>query len=189
VKLVISRLRANALRKKCRTAVIIGHCRLVNKTVVNVGEFERSLIRVLANNNIMYQKARFLSEHSKHRRFLRTSYEELMGDKRNIDKVLQWAGANPETMSWLPEASTGRCKGGCFKNTPDDLREILANYDEVESWIQTNYPCLLHQLHETGRDVVQKRVVDSCGNIFKDRILNLMKLRNEKERIFFNSLE
>jgi len=169
VKHVISEFRALKLREKCGDFVTTGVCRLTNKTVVNLTEFENVLVRLLGQDKIMFDKAAILRKGIKQSHFKRLSYEEVMGDELLIDSLLRWAGASPETLNWQSEA-VWRCKNGCTKTTADDLREVVENYSEVESWIESNYPCLLHQFHETRRDVVQKPLELLCGNIFKNRI-------------------
>ena len=161
---------------------------MTNKTVVNAKELDQRLINLLGNDKIMLDKAMYVLKGIEQQHFVRLSYEELMGDETRIDSLLRWAGASPKTLSWRSEAVAGRCQHGCSKTTPDDLREVVENYEEVESWIESNYPCLLHQLHETARDVVQKPVELSCGDIFKDRIEDYISARNAKKDRFFNTL-
>jgi len=171
VKHTISNIRAAKLRAKCGNPVIIGDCRLTKKTVVNLKIFDWDLINILALDKMMLDKATRLRKGIEPSHFTRLSYEEMMGDKHDSDSLLRWAGASPETMNWQSKAVRGKCRnGGCSKSTPDDLREIVENYKEVESWIESNYPCLIHQFHETRPDVVQKPVELLCGSLLKDRI-------------------
>jgi len=176
VKHTISTIRAAKLRAKCGDPVITGNCRLTNKTtVVNPNEFDKDLINILALDKIMLDKATFLRKGIEPSHFTRLSYEEMMGDELDIDSLLRWAGASPETMNWRSKAVTGKCRDGvCSKSTPDDLRESVKNYEEVESWIESNYPCLIHQFHETRPDVVQKPVEFLCGSLLKDRVEDLV---------------
>jgi len=140
IKHVISLFRAISLKKKCGDVVITGHCRLTNKTVVNLQEFDDVLIRILANDKIMTDWAMFLRKDIEHSHFKRLSYEEAVGDEFIFESLLEWAVASPEPLKLRSEANIGRCRHGCSKNTPYDLREVVENYEELEMWIRFNYP-------------------------------------------------
>jgi len=189
VKHVISSFRASELSRQCGgDMVITGQCRLKKRTVVNLKEFDNMLIRQLGNDKIMLDTATFLRKDTGQSHFTRLSYEGLMGDEFVVDSIMRWAGVSSETLNWRSKAVTGRCKDGCSKTTPDDLREVLKNYEEVESWIESNYPCLLHQFHETRRDIVQKSVEHLCGNIFEDRIEDFVAAHSKRNDIILSGM-
>jgi len=83
-----------------------------------------------------------------------------MGDPTTLDRLLQWAGYTPKRFDL--EAGQGRCKGNCTKTTSDDLKSVILNYEDVESFISWKYPCLLPHLKETDPGKVMPSTEKSC---------------------------
>jgi len=50
----------------------------------------------------------------------------------------------------------------CTKITPDNLRDIVLNFEELEEWLKENYPCLLPQYYEEKPYVVQPELHSAC---------------------------
>jgi len=97
-------------------------------------------------------------------------YEALMRDSNEMKQLLYGLGLNPWKLYVLSSGLTGRCRVNCTKSTSDDLRKVILNYDEVETWIRVYYPCLLPQFYESRSGVVQPRAEDICGDQFISRI-------------------
>lgn len=170
VKQAVASVRARLLKKICNKDVVHGSCvGLSEKTLINLTEFDNILQEVVATDEYNLEKTMTLMKGLDRKNFFHLSYEELMGDLIHIDRLLLWAGANPKVLGWLSKPVEGKCKNGCTKNTSDDLREVLENYEMVESWITAHYPCLLPQFYETRAEAIQPDVETMCGHVLSDR--------------------
>jgi len=173
VKHAIATIRSRLLKSKCSTAIITttGSCKIPSKTYVNLKRFDESLISKLAIDKYILDTASILAEKLEDDHVYYIRYEDLMKDSGfQINKLFWGLGLNEEKLDHLSSASSGRCKDNCTKNTLDDLRMVVSNYQEVEAWIEQKYPCLLSQLHETIPNVVQSVVEKSCGDLFTSRV-------------------
>lgn len=164
VKHVISWIRGFALSKKCGSLVVNGRCRVTSKTVVESQNFMELLFQVIAQDQYILEFARALSAQLAND-FRVVWYEDIVGLEGEIEKLLQWVGFDNNDFEFTSEFDT-RCGANCTKTTPDDLRGVIANYEEIESLIKSNYICLLSQFYETRPGKVQPTVDSVCGDLF-----------------------
>jgi len=178
IKQAFSFYRLGKIAKKCHSYVVSNDgCKLSEKTVVHLERFDKILINMLAIDRRIFEVSQALRE--KLDGFYILRYEELINNSEEINKLLLWLGMHLEDFNELSEASTGRCSKNCTKATSDDLRMEIANYDEVERWIRTKYPCLLSQFYETRPDFVQPdNVYSVCGNLFEKRVSDFVSLKD-----------
>jgi len=173
VKQAIATVRSKELWRKCGSLVINGNsCNLPEKSNIRAEYFGKSLISKLAIDQYIFDSAKAL--HLKNKNVHYVQYEELMNDSQNYDKLLLELGLRKEEVVWLSSAVTGRCRDNCSKNTSDDLRTVIGNYEEIETWIQEKYPCLLPEFYETRADVIQPSLHELCGNFFSDKVRSLI---------------
>ena len=81
------------------------------------------------------------------------TYEDLQRDSdralRGLFAHLAPAGAPPRK----PDASKAAAGGDLtIKFTPDDMRELLENFDEIDSFLKQRAPCYAPMLHAAGPD-------------------------------------
>ena len=92
-------------------------------------------------------------------------YEDLLESEDEIQELLVWLGFHTSSLE-MDDKDIGRCSKNCTKNTSDDLRNVIQNYEEVESFINIKYPCLSGQLYETRPGKVEPYVDNLCGDNF-----------------------
>jgi len=172
VKHAVASIRSKELNKKCHTPIVNSNCSLTGRSTVNVVDFDEWLISFLGSDQFQLSVALSLVDKLQEYRgqLFHISYEEVMGDETTVDTLLAKAGVDIKYLTWKPTAFGGRCRSDCYKNTPDDLREVVANYEELESWIKSEYSCLLTQFYETKPNIVQPDVHVVCGDKFNERI-------------------
>jgi len=169
VKHAISWIRAWELHEKCQQLVVNSdQCKLESKSTVVFKKFEKALILVIAWEQHLWKTAHLLNVHLKHK-FRVVTYEDLLGHENEFERLLWWLGFDISDFEFKLEFY-GRCNLNCTKNTSDDLRNSIANYEEVESWINSLYPCLISQFHETRPGKVQPFIHNVCGDLFRSRV-------------------
>jgi len=173
VKHVIAFIRGKILFRKCHHVVVKGGCELKRKVTVVLKEFDNWLILVIAHDLYMWKIANSLAANLKSK-FRVVQYEDLLGDENEFERLLLWLGFDINDLDYTDEFG-GKCTLNCTKNTSDDLRDSIANYEEVESWINSRYPCLNSQFHETTPGKVQPSILDVCGDIFKSKVDKFLK--------------
>jgi len=180
VKHAISFLRARELAKKCSHMVVISDkkCTIGSKTTVVFEKFENALILMIAWEQYLWKTVNLLNVHLKHK-FRVVTYEDLLGLENEVERLLWWLGFDISDLEFEQEFN-GRCNLNCTKNTSDDLRNSIANYEEVESWINSLYPCLISQFHETRPGKVQPFIRNVCGDLFRSRVYSLLRRERKK---------
>jgi len=173
VKHVVSTFRARELYRKCNNWVTLENCKLESKTTLVLEDFEERLILTIAQDVYIWQAANSITANLKHK-FRVVVYEELIGLKNEVENLLWWLGINITELEYTDEYK-GRCNLNCTKNTSDDLQDSIANYEEVESWIDSRYPCLSSQFLETRPGKVQPFVHYVCGDLFRSRVDSYIK--------------
>jgi len=168
VKHAISLFRGRDLNRKCGDWVTSKKCKLHHKTKLVLKQLDARLIEAIAQDEYNWKAANTLTANLKHE-FRAVFYEDLMGFNDEVENLLWWLGFNISEFGYADEF-IGRCTSNCTKNTSDDLRDSIANYEEVESWIDSRYPCLSSQFHETRPGKVQPFVNNICGDLFRSRV-------------------
>jgi hypothetical protein len=94
-------------------------------------------------------------------------YEDLLQDNNAVmDRVLGWIGEFPVQLRVEPLRT--KCSyRNCTKNTSDDLRKVILNFEEVESYIKAEFPCLMSHLRETKPDQVMPSISNECSASLK----------------------
>jgi len=169
VKHVISHIRGHILSRKCHSQVVSGNCRLDDKTIVYPKKFVDTLFWLIAQDQYIWETSRLLATYLESD-FRVIWYEDVIGNEDEIEKLIQWLGFDINDFEFTSVINT-RCNANCTKTTSDDLRDMIANYDEIESLIKSNYNCLLSQFYETRPGKVQPSVENICGDLFTSRVL------------------
>jgi len=165
VKHAISYVRVDELKRKCnKKQQFIGGCRLEGKTLVSIKDFHRYLLTVIADDNKIVKWAQELSGNLGHS-FLIIWYENLQETEFEPASLIQWLGFDMKNLGVVKNYD-GPCYVNCTKITSDDLRLVIANYEELESWIQSSYPCLSPHFHENSPGKVQPSICILCGDRF-----------------------
>jgi len=166
VKHAISYIRAIELRKKCNkiSQFVGGSCRLNEKTIIKIQQFHNFLIRVIADDLKIVKWAQELSGNLGNS-FLVIWYEDMQETEDEVKNLIQWLGFDMKNFGRL-KSYNGPCYVNCTKITSDDLRLVLANYEELESWIKSTYPCLSTQFYDKMPGRVQPSVSILCGELF-----------------------
>jgi len=159
--------------RKCGHFVTSDECKLESKTTVELKKFDERLIAVMAEDLYIWKVVNSLTANLKHS-FRVVFYEDLMGDKDEFEELLWWLGFDITELEFTDKPN-GRCGSNCTKNTSDDLRDSIANYEEVESLINSKYPCLSSQFYETRPGKVQPFIQNVCGNLFRSRVDSFLK--------------
>ncbi|KAJ8605438.1 hypothetical protein CTAYLR_003320 [Chrysophaeum taylorii] len=140
IKQAIAYYRGRRLRKKCGYNNIREECRLAPKVRVDIGQLETFLVESMAKDRAL--GAVQLAE------YYRVTYEDLIADANaTCGAVFRYLGVPHLEM-------TGDARF-YSKATPDDLRSVVSNFDELEAWLHRRAPCLLPHLRETRPGVVQ----------------------------------
>jgi len=164
VKHAISYIRGFELESKCGKHQQEGSCRLEGKTTIHIKEFHNLLIHVITDDLYIVKMAQVLAGHVTNW-FRVIFYEDLLGVKDELENFMKWLGFEMKYPG-VKERFVGRCFINCTKITSDDLREVIANYEEIESWIKSEYPCLSTQFYEHRPSKVQSPLSILCGNLF-----------------------
>jgi len=104
-------------------------------------KFEARLIEVIAHDFYVLRMGHLLTDKLKYK-FRVVFYEELLGLEDEFENLLRWLGFDIYEFEFQDEFD-GKCDLNCTKNTSDDLRNSIANYEEFESWLESRYPCLV----------------------------------------------
>jgi len=163
VKHAISYISAGYLKKKCnKISVFIEGCHLEGKIHVEIKVFHMYLLQVISDDMQIVKWAQELS--GKLGPFI-IWYEHLQETEFELASLIQWLGFNMKNLR-VKKHYEGACWINCTKITPDDLRQYIANYEELESWIKATYPCLSPQFYEHSPGKVQPSVSILCRDIF-----------------------
>jgi len=173
VKHVISWIRGWKLSRKCHAEVINGNCRLDGKTMVDPSTFSRLLVEIIAQDQYSSEVARLLATNLESD-FRLVLYEDILGFEDEIDKLIEWIGLDIHDFTFTSKMNT-RCTENCTKTTSDDLRNVIANYEEIESLINSKYSCLRSQFYETRPGKVQPPVGNICGDLFTNSVASIKK--------------
>lgn len=143
-------------------------CKGNTKTYIDPESFHVRLVKFLVHYEYMFQTAKRLTANLRHHlRVIR--YEDLLGDRDVVGELVQWFGLDIKYFKKVKSFS-GKCHSNCTKNTSDDLRTVIENYEEVENLIKTNYSCLLPEFYETRADVIQPSLQTLCGGLFSSQV-------------------
>jgi len=165
VKHVVSWIRGHRLYKKCLTPVVTGNCTLDGKTTVTEERFDYDLNAVINLDRNILRFARTLTGN---KGFRIVWYEDVLNSEDEIHYLLEWLGFHISSFE-MDDKNIGRCSRNCKKNTSDDLRNAIKNYEAVESLINTKYPCLSEQFYERRPGKVQPSVNNLCGINFMSK--------------------
>jgi len=175
VKHAVSHIRGDQLFRKCKYMVVKGACKLEKKTIVTHAHFDWRLISVVAQDQWVWDMASAFTTNAEDD-FRVVFYEELIGPVDKIGELLKWIGFNINNFRLKSSTELhSRCTGNCTKNTSDNLRDSIANYEEVESWVRSKYPCLLPQFYETNPGKVQPSVHETCGDVFTSKLAQFFR--------------
>jgi len=159
VKQAISFIRSKELISKCGKSVLVNrNCTIDEKIEIKPITLKHNIIRAIAIDDYMLKVAYKLAEYLENW-FYRLTYEEMLGDSTALDRLLDWAGFESVESS----DTVDKCEGDCSKDFSDDLRSVISNYEEVESWLARNFPCILGQFHEKRAGHVMPSVHDTCS--------------------------
>lgn len=172
VKHAVSCVRAKLLKAKCDTYVVRHACSLPKLTNVDVPLFNRRLRWVLATDRYIFKTISQLVRKLGKRNIKVFHYEWLQNGLEELDGLLDWIMYDLDLVSLnkMSHSYTGRCRNNCSKNTSDDLRDVIVNYQEIEDLISEKYPCLLRQFYEKEPGVVHPDVNLSCGDFFDKQL-------------------
>jgi len=164
VKHAISIIRGRVFQRMCHAKVVTDKCKLDRKTVVTHSEFHKTLRFATKYDRIILNTAKeFTQILRKQSRVI--WYEDLLGFDDEIEKLLDWLGFDINDLE-MRDKFIGRCSLNCTKTNSDDLRDVIANYEEFESLINSKYYCLSTQFYETRPGKVQSFVDSLCGDDF-----------------------
>jgi hypothetical protein len=161
VKHAISFIRGILLVRKCKTPVVDGDCKLDKTLEVDPTTLRKQINRLIARDNYLAEVANGLAAHL-NSWFYVMHYEELLQDDETvIDRLFEWIGKFPKELRVEPVHV--KCSyTNCTKNTSDDLKKVILNFEEVEGYIKENLPCLLSHLRETKPDRVMPSIHSEC---------------------------
>jgi len=183
VKHAISRIRVDELLKKChkRHSQVGAQCEVDDKFYIDVELLGRWIIKSIAYDDESVKTALGLTPYLDNW-FYMVDYEELVGDVQGVlDNLFEWIGYDTKERV---SQSYGRCVMNCTKITSDDLRNAILNYNEVETYISTEYPCLLPHLQETNPGKVMHPLHSSCGfSVFDERAQGAIRWYKNKDKI------
>jgi len=162
VKHAISVIRGDLRYAQCGRLGLKKDCKIDDKYEVKIPLLKNTLKRLLVYDDAIFQHANRLAKRLDNW-FHYVTYEDLQKeDGVAWERLFEFIDYVPSEIS-LKEAG-GRCSGNC--TTSDDLRKAIINYEEVESFISENYPCLESYFHEVRPDQVMPAVDLTCPTIF-----------------------
>jgi len=167
IKHAISFIRGRLLFRKCKTPVVDGDCKLDNTFIVDPKALRNQIVRLIARDKYMIEIANGLAAHLDSW-FYVLHYEELLQDDNAVmDRLFGWIGDFPKELRVEPVHL--KCSNkNCTKHTSDDLRSVIQNFQEVESYIKSKFPCLLPHLRETKPDEVMPSIHNECPGLMKE---------------------
>jgi len=175
VKHAVSYIGANILIRKCnRNQHLIGGCGLDGKIHINIKVFHMYLLQVIADDANIVKWAQELSGNLGHSVII--WYENLQETEFELASFIQWLGFDIQSLGVT--TFDGACHINCTKITSDDLRQVIANYEELESWIKSTYPCLSPQFYERSPGKVQPSVSILCRGIFMNLTVDFFDERD-----------
>jgi len=181
VKHALSVIRGEILYEKCGTVVLNKDCVIDDKYVIEISVLKNTLKRISVFDEALFQHATKLAP-LLDSWFHLVTYEDLRKEDHVAwDRLFEFIGYVPSETS-LKEAG-GRCSGNCTKTTSDDLREVIVNYDEVQSFISEKYPCLVPHFLEIRPDQAMPQIGLTCppqlfvagGRDFNNRMQDFFK--------------
>jgi len=167
VKHSVSILRKTAMEAKCGRNHIVADssCELDKKFHINLKSLGRWIVRTIAIDDFSIETASALAQHLDSWFYI-LNYEELLLDEEAaFHRLFEWIGYEPKERAVPVD---GRCRNNCTKATSDDLRNVIINYDEVESYLLITFPCLLSHLRETNPGEVMHSAHMSCASSLFD---------------------
>jgi len=172
IKHAVASIRSHLLVKKCLADAVTktnSNCTLDPKFYCDISHLGEVIEQTIQVDEYMVKSGLELATQLENW-FWRFSYEELMGDPDTLIRLFKWLGYNATGLySKNSKAPPGRCLEGCVKTTRDDLKEVIINYDEVESYISSTFPCLLSHLQETVPGRAMPSIRDTCASsVFPD---------------------
>jgi len=163
VKHALSIMRGEVWNAKCGKLVLNKDCKIDGKYRVKIPLLKNTLKRLLVFDEALFQHANRLAKRLDNW-FHYVTYEDLQKeDGVAWERLFEFIGYVPNEIS-LKEA-VGRCSGNCT-TTSDDLREVIINHKEVESFISENYPCLESYFHEARPDQALPEIGLTCPTLF-----------------------
>jgi len=160
IKHAVASLRAHKVWKKCDVYVARSGCKLDPKFYVNISNLQLSLEYAILYSEYAVRIGLELAAKLENW-FWRFSYEELIGDPDTLDRLFKWMGYNATAL--FSKSPYGKRSHDCTKSTHDNLKEVILNYDEVESYISYKYPCLLSHLKETEPGKAMPSPHETCS--------------------------
>jgi len=167
VKHSISMLRKGEIEAKCGRNHILANslCKIDKKFHIKVKKLAYWLVKSIAIDDFAIETAFDIAPHLDSWFYI-MYYEELLRDEEAaFHRLFEWIGFDPKERTVPVD---GRCKNNCSKATSDDLRNVILNYDEVESYLLTSFPCLLSHLRETNPGEVMPSAHMSCPSSLYD---------------------
>jgi len=187
VKQSVSILRKSEMEAKCggqNHIVADSSCKIDKKFHINLKELGKRLVRTIAIDDFNIEIASILAPHLDSWFYI-LDYEKLLRDEEGaFHRFFEWIGYEPKERAVPVD---GRCRNNCTKAASDDLRNVILNYDEVESYMLTKFPCLLSHLRETNPGEVMHSAHMSCpSSVFyetgKEFIQNKKRFYKEQRK-------
>jgi len=163
VKHAVSFAHKKMLQDKCGINVMRRNqgCEVKSRFMIDVSSLGKYIINITAINAYLLEIAVRLAAYLE-QWFWILKYEELLRDDGEVlNRLFEWIGYSKPKLRTSGSVG-GRCITNCSKNTNDDLRKVILNYDEVENYILAEFPCLVSHLRETRRDRVMPSIDSSC---------------------------
>lgn len=174
IKHAVSFIRGRLLFQKCKTPVVDGDCKLDKTFIVDPMVLKKQVNRLITRDDYIFELANRLAAHLHSWPYV-LHYEELLQDDTAVtDRLFGWMGNFPKELRVEPVHL--KCSNtNCTKNTSDDLRRVILNFEEVESYIKAEFPCLLSHLREAKPDHVMPSISNECPALLKSAKAALMK--------------
>lgn len=117
-------------------------------------------------------------------RVLRMTYEALLADApRELARLFEWLGLSE---LWTrhtrgDRSASAHAAAAYSKATPDDLRTVLSNFDEVDRWLAANASCLVPHLRATDPSAEQPVDCDIYAHEIQERLHESATWKNARE--------
>jgi len=181
IKHAISFIRGRLLFRKCQTPVVDGDCKLDKTFEVDPMALRNQIKRLVLRDKYLVEVANGLAAHLDSW-FYVMHYEELLQDDNAVmDRLFRWIGKFPKELRVEPVHL--KCSDrNCTKHTSDDLRSVIQNFQEVESYIKAKFPCLLPHLRETKPDQVMPSIHNECPGLLKAVMKPKLKISSKHRK-------